>query len=376
MRFICIEQTELPFMLNLPGGTYAVEVSGSTYALEVHQEYVAVHVADREFVVGPPDGLAQQLGAVYNRALRQPLRTVLRHVTVKEMSEVEVGVATDQDVLGDMQAEIIKESPMQFGGRTDELRAEATRRLDALPPAEMENFRSRSAQLRASKNLPHPKLFLVALNRLIRLYMQRFNDFFVEEVTLHQLAAQWPLSGVFVHIECDGETIDDYAHAGKFPPITRRPWHKHPRDQVDEFKDALKKGVEADSVLLLEVRARALLERGATRSAIIEGSAALDLAVTRKIREGFTKRGKSAAEIDTILKAEIRFKKRANKIMFQATGRRLSEIDSRLYESVLSHRDNYRHGIAHADLEPSQEDAAQAIHDIECLRRIVDGIPV
>lgn len=61
--------------------------------------------------------------------------------------------------------------------------------------------------------------------------------------------------------------------------------------------------------------------------------------------------------------------------MHQATGKRVADLDNKIYTTVLGHRDKYRHGIAHADVEPSPKDAEQVIQDFERLRKIVEGIP-
>jgi hypothetical protein len=376
MRFVCTEQCELPFMLNLVTGAYQVFLDGTAYDLEVLQEQVAVHLADGQFAVGAPASLNGQLGLAYDQAHKQSLRTVARHVTTKEIAESDLPAITDDAVLEDMQSAIIGESPMAYAGKSDDLKKEAEHRIKSMSPDELTAYRLRSAKLRASRKLPSPDLFLAALNTLIRLYMQRFSDFFVEEITLHQLAAQSPLMGIFVHIECDRVHLHNYGYVGKMPPIMRRPWLAHPQSQIDQFMDDLKNGVTPDSVSLLEVRARGFLERGATRSAIIEASAALDLSVTRKLRQGFAKQGKSATDMDTILKSEINFKKRVNKLMNQATSKRVADLDYTLYQTVVGHREKYRHGIAHADVEPSEQDAQLAIQDFGRLRKLVDGISV
>jgi len=337
---------------------------------------VALHIKDNRFAVGDPAFLKAELGDACEGGYRQPLRTVVRHTSEVEVAEVDLPAVTEADTLEDVQAAIIGESPMKYSGKSDELRNEAQRRIDELSPEEKSELLLRTAKLRASRRIPDADLFVSAMNSLIKLYMQIFNDFFVEEVTLHQLAAQSPLTGVFITLSCDGEMLQHYSHVGKVPPIMRKPWRSHPANEVDQFKAALKQGETADSVKLLEVRARGFLERGATRSAIIEGSAALDLSVSRKLRAGFVSQGMSSSDIDDTLKAEIRFKERANRLMREAhrAGKGVSDIDNGLYTTVLGHREQYRHGIAHADVEPARSDADQALQDFQRLRNLVDGI--
>ena len=105
-------------------------------------------------------------------------------------------------------------------------------------------------------------------------------------------------------------------------------------------------------------------------------AAALELSVTRKLRAGYKKQGMTDAQIDVALKGVIHFNTRVNKLMQQATGQSVLGIDNKLYGLVLIHRDQYRHGIAHADVEPSPGDATVAINDFEALRKVIDAIPV
>ena len=327
----------------------------------------------------PLDFLHSQFGSEFERAYKQPLRTVARHVSKVEIAECDLPAVRDgDDVMLDMVNVVQGEDPNKYAGKTDDLNKEAQRRLAAMPDEQQKKaFRLRASKVRAGDKLGDPELFRLRLNSLIRRYMQRFNDFFVEEVTLHQLAAQHPLIGVFIHVTCDGELLFNRGRIGKAPPIMFRPWAVHPQPEVDQFKDDLQKGVPADSVSLLEVRARGFLERGARlgrRSSKCQRR--LDLGVTRKLRQGFAKQGKSATDIDTILKGEINFKERANKLMHQATGKRVADLDTKLYMAVLGHRNKTAHGIAHADVEPSQQEAVQAIQDFERLRKVVEGIPV
>ncbi len=376
MHFTCTEQCELPFMLNLSDGVYQVLIANAAYELTILQNQVAVHLANKRFAIGNPERLRCELNADYDHAHKQLLRTVVRHVTTTDVAREEIPQVSDADLVSDMKSDIISETPTAFAGRTDDLGKEATRRVAEMSKDAKDSYRWRSAKLRFARQLPSTDLFLSALNSLIRLYMQRFNDFFAEEVTLLQLASQSPLLGVFVDIECEGEHLLSYSHVDKMPPIMRQPWQLHPDPRIEEFKNDLKAGVAPDSVLLLEVRARAFLERGATRSAVIEASAALELALTRKLRQGFANKGKIATEIDAILRKEIRFKDRANRLLINATGKGLANLNNKLYATVLANREKHRHGIAHADTEPSQPDAEQVIRDFEQLRIVVDGIPV
>lgn len=376
MDFICTMQCQLPFMLNLPTGSYTVVVDGSPFTLEVLQEQFAVHFDDKQFAIGPRDWLRSQFGDKLNSARSEALRTVVRHTSTLKVEAADLPNVSDEDVCEDMQAVIIGEAPTKHSGDKEGLRAEAQGRLDAMRPDQLQAFRLTCAQRRASSKMPAPDRFLTALNKLIRLYMQRFNDFFVEEVTYHQLASESPLMGVFVHITCDGDLVHNYGHVGKIPPIMRRPWQVHPEDQVRQFTTDLAAGAEPDPGALLAVRAMAFLERGATRSAIIEASAALDLGLTKKLVEGFKKKGMTDPQVEDKLKEEIRFRERGKKVLKEATGQSAADLDQVLWMKVVQFRDKYRDMIAHSDVEPTVQEATEAVQAFLGLVQRIQGISV
>jgi hypothetical protein len=365
MEFVCDMLCELPFMLNLPSGEYKCVADGADFDLEVLQEHVALHWPDGSFAIEQPRNLKTAFGAHFDTQHKQQLRTLLRHRTKHTVEENELTNPTEEQLRDEMMSSIIKEAPMAFAANTAGLRSEASRRVGALSDAEHCVFRRFVSRKLHVKKTPDFAIFLAGVNSLVRLYMERFNDFFVEEVAVHQLASQAPLQGIYVAITCDGELIHDYGIVGLVPPIMRRPWLDHPAEQVENFRRDLANGVAPEAVALLGIRARAFLVRDAFRSAIIEASAAVDLALARKIREGFRKLGKSDEEIDSMLRQRQNqwFGERAKRIMKESTGVSVAHLDNSLWQRVSAHRTTQRQGVAHADQEPSHEEAREAVED-------------
>lgn len=252
--------------------------------------------------------------------------------------------------------------------------AEAKEAMDKLSESEKTTFLDSTAKrLIAMKIFSAVEFrnFHLALNALIRLYMINFKDQFVEEVAMHQLAGTFT-NGIFRGIVCDGKQIDSVSEVGKVPPIMRRPWLSYPPAKIEEFKHQLAAKFQPDPVDLLCVRSRSQLERGANRSAIVEASAALETAVARKIRAGFKAQGKTDAEIEACLeKTKMNFPVRANQTLNDAIGKSITQIDNGLWVNVLTHRDNYRHKIAHSDAEPPNADSEKAVNDFTALALLV-----
>jgi hypothetical protein len=374
MDFTCSILCELPFMLNLPNGFYTVLVDGGPYDLEVLQEQIAAHFGPRNFAVGAPATLRQQFRERFDSAHKQPLRTIVRHTFIVTTDESSLPVVTDNDVLDDLQSAIIGENPLRFAGDKPGLEREARQRRDSLAADERARQTLLTAKRRFSRTLADTDKYLVGVNSLIRLYMQRFNDFFVEEIAAHHLASREAIQGIYVMITSADELILHYGDIERLPPIMRRPWLNHPQNRIDEFKHDLRSGLAPDSISLLGVRARSFFQRGAYRSSIIEASAALDLSVSRKLWEGFKYQGKVDADIDVMLRSNVRFEDRAKSMLRDATGTTAALIDNTLWSRVVGHRSKFRHGIAHADAEPPKGEAEQVVNDFILLASLIRKI--
>ncbi|VTR94362.1 Uncharacterized protein OS=Escherichia coli HM605 GN=ECHM605_12271 PE=4 SV=1 [Gemmata massiliana] len=376
MKFVCIERCELPFAMNLPPDAYNVSIGGAAYALALHQGWVAAIASTGQWSVGPEELAVRALAKITSSPHIQRLRPVICHTTTREIADADLPVLTESEAAQEMFATAFETFDLAAGSNA--MHAEANRRRAAMSADRRVAYDLALSKTAYARRLADRDLFLQALNALIRLYMQRFDDFFVEQVSISQLSFQYPLVGVQAIFFCDGEELTWHDDVGRFPGLARTPWLNLPSDDVARFKEDLGNGVQPNAVELLEVRARSFLNRDVTRSAIIETSAALDLSLGLKIREGYAKQGKTEKEIESTLNGAIQFETRANRLMREATGKELSKYPGaqKLYERVVDHRKKYRHGIAHADVEPVMCEAGPAVNDFQELRRIVDGVSI
>lgn len=378
MKIDCIEQVELPFMLNIPSGAYPVGGTASPYLLQVAQEQVAAHLEDGRFAIGIVPTIKQQLGDHVKVTHWQPLRTLVAHTTSIELAEADLPLLNDEKLHEAMQSKIIGENPMAFADRTEDLKTEATKRLSELDEDARSEFLHDESVREYARRLAHAELFVANLNRLIRLYMAQFNDFFVEEVTLHQLASSTPLRGVFTLVTCDGKPVHTYGHVGKIPPMMFKPWQNYPEPKLQEFKSRLEVGQLPDAIDLMAVRSRNCLEKGAYRSAIAEASAAMDLSLSSKIREGLRSKGQSDTDINEMLRKpqNQRFEERAKAILKDATGQTVPALNNTLWADVSAHRTVIRQGVTHSNAEPEKADAEKVVNDFLRLAQLIRNIPV
>jgi hypothetical protein len=157
-----------------------------------------------------------------------------------------------------------------------------------------------------------------------------------------------------------------------------KPWQNYPEPKVTDFKSQLEAGQQPDAIDLLAVRSRNCLEKGAFRSAIVEASAALDLSLSSKIREGLKAKGQSDNDINEMLRRpqNQRFEERAKAILQSATGQTVPALDNTLWSEVSKHRAVIRQGVTHSNAEPEKDDAEAVVNDFLRLAAVIRQIPV
>jgi hypothetical protein len=309
---------ELPFMLNLPNGPYQVPVDGASFELQMLNGLVAIHFDQGSYAVGAPQHLRTQVEN-YERFYRQPLRTVIRNEITHVVLDDQLPTVGDAELLEDLRVDMSR--PAAFGqppvAVTD---ADVSARLGDMPGDERERRRRNGAAMRYGRSRMRPahEEFLAAINSLIRLYMERFGDTFVETIAIDHVAAMSPMHGVMRQIFVGGQLIDFSGIVGAIPPVMRGVWANYPEPQVTQFRTDLGAGVLPDSIKLLGVRAKELLK--------------------------------------------------------DATGQSAAAFDNTIWTRVGEHRKTHRQGASHSDAEPSSAEAGQVVNDFLWLADKVDGI--
>ncbi len=375
IKFSRVIQGELPFTLNLPNGSYRVNVDGSTYQLEILQGRVRIDVDAKSWIIGTPDELRARFGDRWDSVLKHELRTLVRRDDAFSLSPEELPTP-DNDQLRDAAIRKILENNPGYVPSPEGLQADAQRALAELTAEDHASFLADASIRLASRRVFPPKdveVFCRAVNVLVRLYMATFNDFFVQEIT-ESLFSGTGFHGIHVSTYCNAQSLDTVRHVGgRFPYMTRSPWREHPQAEVDRFMACLETTPDPDPVVLLGVRARSFLMRGGYRSALIEASAAFDLCLVRKIRSGYAAKGKTDAEIDTILDANRYLDDKAKKVLKDAVGKSAAELEPQLWQRFITHRQQ-RGRVAHASVEPNVSEATQAVEDMIRLAELIEAI--
>ncbi|NOU86255.1 hypothetical protein GC102_10775 [Paenibacillus sp. LMG 31460] len=366
---------ELPFMIQLPNDEYPVKVKISPteekdFVLKLRDDIFRVHfnpfanARTATYLEGEKAELENYI--VRNQIANYAFSPCKSYISCSfevglEFQDSMYPLVTDENLIEKIKSKMIR-AGIEYAD-TDDLTRLATEEFgnyssDQLLEAKKEYIIDKT--LTGLGGLVYP--YHEALNKFIKQYSYLRGDFFVESITMHTLA------GTYVQKFIDGQHYETMKHGSKIPSIM--PYQKWMPDiedaEMTTLKDRLIHGYDIPPTKDLIIMARNLAERGEYRSAIINSSAALEVAVENKIIEKMTANGKTQAEIDTYLEdTKVRFHKRCNKQLRQRTGQSFPVHNPTLWTKIDGHRNRYRHKIAHSSLMPNSKDTEEAINDFE-----------
>jgi hypothetical protein len=371
-------QGELPFTLNLPDGTYPVQIDGAAYPVGIRQNLLAVADGPDELQFGTEADLRPHFGDRWAASFKHELRTVVSNLRQVKIPRANLPVPTDDTLIASAMFHLMYGDPREGARRPDQVELDARQWLDGLEAGAREAFIADTRVRMAASELYQPKevvYFVGAINTLIRLYMARFGDQFVQEVTEDMFSSTTArcLNITLYHNDRPFQVMRCFAGMG--PYISPRPWRRHPEADITDFRTKLQTFPDPDPVALLHVRARSMLLRGAYRSAMLEASAAFDLCLLRKIRNGLAAKGKTDMEIEQLLEEKERYEDRAKSLLKQATGKSAPEVNNARWERFRQDRKK-RGAIAHSANELDAAYATGAVENMIELTEEIDRIPV
>ncbi|PJN48796.1 hypothetical protein PAEAM_56580 [Paenibacillus sp. GM1FR] len=375
---------ELPFMIQLPNGDYPVKTRISPteekdFILNLSDNFFRVHIspfASKEspnYLEGERADLESHIinNRIPNYAFEPCKSYITCHIEEElSLTEEHYTVVTSEVLIEKIKSRMIREST----GYTDtsDLTRMATTEFnsyttDQILEAKVDYIVSK--RLNELSRLVYP--YYNALNQFIKQYSYLRNDFFVETMTMHTLKGTESLQFV------DGYFYDSIKHVGKAPSLVPyRKWLPDiDSDQIETFRERLLNDFNIPPTKDLIIMARNLAERGEYRSAIINSSAALEVAVEQKIIEKMTLNGNTQEEIDTYLNStKTNFYRRCNTQLNEKTGQSLPTNNSTIWTNINSHRNQFRHKIAHSSLMPNGSDTTRAINDFEAAVNWVEAL--
>lgn len=378
MHFRLLLQVELPFVVNLPSQKYTVLVSpGRTFELDLDNECHAAGIPTQRgdaLLLGRLADMSATLSAYSGGLVRlSKLRTVVSHTIEIDAAPGDLPPAPP-DLMPTIQRELL------LAGHThatpEESREAAEGVLLTLPPEQQADLRLREQQLAYARQqmADTDEDLILAVNRLIRWYSTVAEDFFVEEVGLHQLAST-TTKGVLRSIFVDNRQLECVPVVGKVPPLMRSPWMRLPQATVDVIAAKVAQVDDPDFVKVLEKRARYLLERTAFRNAVAEAAAALEVSIARAIARKMRAALKTDAEIDAELEStNMNFPRRAEVTLKNWCGRGTQDLDNAAWTQIKVDRKNVRNAVVHGDREPSKAEAEEVVERFLGMTALVQAL--
>ncbi|PFI43009.1 hypothetical protein [Bacillus nitratireducens] len=365
---------ELPFMIQLPNDTYPVNIilpdkSVKTFQLNLSDEHFRLHVnpfanaSTGTFIEGIGSELEQYV--TENNCSNYAFSPLKSYITCALEEELEIndemlGNITDDKLIERLKTLILQDK-RKSGSET--LDQQAIREFSGLSEGSILNLK---INYLINKNFSELSSYVYsyheALNKFIIQYSYSRNDFFVEPLTMHTL------NGTFVFKYIDGKFIDKMKCVGKAPSVfTHQHWMPEIEETLlNELKANLLGDISVPSTNRLIITAKNLGERGEYRSAIIESSAALEIAVEEKIVEKMRGKGISMRKIQKYLKAtRMQFQVRCDSQLKTQTGFSFVKDNAVLWGKIKKHRDKYRNKIAHSWLIPNAGETEVFIRDFE-----------
>jgi len=366
MHLRCQLTNELPFLLELPNGQYDVNVDGITVTLNINSDCYTLHTsrfpekAGKNYYVGEKDELIDiieqhQLGS-YAFVNCMTFVSCDFSKTI-ELSQEEINAVNDEDCI-----KIITSSLISNNLKYANLGEEARSRYDALNPDEVVSLKRQSLIEKHLHSLAQDQLYYFALNRLIREYSYLRGHFWVYMVDENVL------NGTLEQFYINGKLHSAITRAG-FAPTILPATKKYPEISDDE-KTTLQNRLSTTSAIPIEnellLVARNLWYRREYRSAVIESSAALEIVVAKKIQEKMLLQGKTQQEIDNELKkTKNNFTQRCDHYLKVHTRKSFKDDNSILWSKIETHRNDFRHKIAHSDVTPDFRTTETIIKDFE-----------
>lgn len=369
MKFMSMMTNELPFMLELPNGIYKVNTAIGLVDIDVNSDMYNLYIArfpelsGKQKYVGEKNELQKIITNknISNYAFDDCKTFVsFRCYGEKEFSDEDYSGISEEQCIEKTKSILIQQK-VEYAD-TEELTTKAHKYFFQSSEEEIFSLKQQILIEREFLKLHNVYAYYEALNKIIRQYSYLRKHFWVHKIDENIL------EGTLVQDYLDGKFYSTITHAGLVPSIL--PSKKKYPEVTDEEKMILDNRLEHDFQIPIEdeliLVARSLWYRLEYRSAIIESSAALEVAVEKKLVKKMKAQGKDDTFIeDELKKTETNFNQRCNIFLKRYTGQSFVNDNATLWQTIDQHRKNYRHRIAHSSINPDRETTETVINDFE-----------
>ncbi|WP_425449851.1 hypothetical protein [Dethiothermospora halolimnae] len=369
MRFEVKMFNELPFMVELKDGDYRVKTDTYDYKFKISSDYYKLIVApfpekadDRVYYGDKEELLNIVVQNQFSNYAFSKSKTFIETSIIEEVeiADNDIEQVSDEEGISQVTTQLLI-NKVKYNN-TEELNKIAKEYYNDLNDEEKISLKLRVYQKKRLNRLVNIYDYYDALNRFIELYSYTRKLFWIEKLNENTLEGTQILQYV------DGKYFDTFRFGGLAPSIitNKKLFPDLTDDLHEQFHNRLDTGFEVPIDEKMLIVARSLWYRCEYRSAIIESSAALEIAVEKKLVEKMKVQGISQSDIEKELaKTETNFRQRCDVFLKKYTGKSFEHDNNALWIVIDNHRKNYRHKIAHSDVIPDKEITETIIKDFE-----------
>lgn len=367
MKFMSIMTNELPFMLELPNGIYKVKTSAGEMDIDINSDMYTLYVArfpefsGKQLYFGEKDELQRIItkNNISNYAFGDCKTFVsLRCYSERVFTKEDFSDVSDVQCIEKIKSKMIQQN-IEYSG-TKDLSFKANETFKQASSEDISLIKEQILIEAEFSKLHKIDAYYEALNMIVRQYSYLRKHFWIHKVDENIL------EGTLEQDYLDGKYYSSITRAGLAPSILPSK-KKFPEISVEDKKkldDSLLLGTAIPIEDELILVARSLWYRLEYRSAIIESSAALEIAVEKKLFEKMKLQGKDDDFIEIELeKTETNFHQRCDSFLKRYTGQSFVSDNASLWNLINQHRKNYRHKIVHSDAAPDKATSETIIND-------------
>ncbi len=356
MKFTVEYLNELPFMIEMPDGEYTVKTKDGSLNLNIYSNFYKLHVAPfpenaNKWVYY--DNEENLKDVIFNERIPNyafsKSKTFVKCIVEKDI-EIEDSFydkITQEKCITEIESLLIKKR-IEYTD-PDDLKLKAHDYYSKVGDEELKRIKFRIIANGLLYSITNIYEYYDALNSFMEQYGYLRNIFWVYKLDENTL------QGTHIRNYINGSFYDEYTFGGLAPSILpyRRLFPDLNEPELQLFKDRLKNSYEILLEKQLIIVARSLWYRCEYRSAIMESSAALEIAVEKKIVDKMKLNGlnhkKRKRELNKTL---TNFKERCDKVLKKYTGTSFVVDNAKLWGSIEENRKKYRHKIVHSSTLP------------------------
>lgn len=377
MKFEVLFFNELPYVLEIPDGDYEITTKTGPITLTVSSEKYKLHRAPFAQYAGKYTIVADEK-TLQEIIVQEKLsnyafdncKTFISCVVAKEkdITDDDIEAITEEQCVNRIQTILLRKKAEHSGG---DMKEAAKEEFNKMLPQQIIDIKKNICYDKTFQEINCIYDYYEALNSLIKQYR-----FLRKHIWVYKLDENI-LEGTSIVCLLNGQEFNSFKFAGLVPSILpfKKKYPELSAEETAVYKQRLLQQFEIPISDELLLAARGLWYRLEYRSAIIESSAALEVAVEKKLIEKMTSQGMNDADIRIELaKTETNFNQRCDVFLKRYTGQSFVVDNATLWNKIDIHRKNYRHKIAHSDVKPDKKKTEEIINDFESAVRYIAAL--